>query len=87
MLLIVCHCGCIIQVAELNSRIAEHSTELEELKGVVSKQKQDQKKLMSEMTGIEQLNHGIERCVPTKTVHNTIFWIRKKSILSSQHCL
>ena len=51
------------QISDLNARITEQSAEVEELKAVVIRQKADQKKLTMEMSGLEQLNQGIKRCV------------------------
>ena len=49
------------QMADLNGRLQERTTELEELKGVVTRQKADQKKLLAGMSEMEQLNQTIER--------------------------
>ena len=51
------------QIGDLNARVSEQTTEIEELKAVIVRQKQDQKKLTTEMSGLEQLTQGIERCV------------------------
>ena len=40
--------------------MSDQSTETEELKSVVERLKQDQKKLTVEMAGLEQLNQTIE---------------------------
>ncbi len=48
------------QITDLNGQLSEQSTEIEELKALVVRQKQDQKKLTAEMAGLEQLNEGIE---------------------------
>lgn len=49
------------QLSELNGRLTELITEIEEQKGTIAKQKQENKKLTSELTELEQRTQGFEK--------------------------
>lgn len=45
------------------TQLTEQASEIEQLKEVITQQKDDQKKLKSEKAGLEQLNQTIEKFV------------------------
>lgn len=52
---------CCFQIAELNSHAAELIAEIDELKTTIAKQKQDYKKLSTDMSEAEQRTQGFEK--------------------------
>jgi peptidoglycan hydrolase CwlO-like protein len=51
----------VAQLTELNGRLTDLVTEIEEQKGTIAKQKQENKKLAAEMSEVEQRTQGFEK--------------------------
>ncbi len=49
------------QVAELTNQITEKQVELDDLKGTLSKEKKEQKKLHSEIESMKEMNKDIDK--------------------------
>lgn len=49
------------QLSELSGRVAELITEIEERKGTLAKQKQENKKLVLDLSELEQRTQGFEK--------------------------
>ena len=50
-----------MQIAEMNSHASKLIAEIEELKGTISKQKQDSKKQATDMSELEQRTQSFEK--------------------------